>query len=242
PLVVLVVVVAARIQAQIAADRTHVAQVHGGDLRRGLIEPGVLFMDHGVRHDFVQGQARAERGAGSVRRFFQRLDARERDQRRGRLVPALHVGKEIGPARDQHGLWPLGRKDFRRLRDARRRAEPEPGQAHHDATLSFGALRGAPIALPSPPSQGGSTFMGSGYGTSGKCSGPTRGSSPFAFFSSAASTLSGVIGSSSMRTPTAPYTAFATAGITGSSGPCPTSFAPKGQFGSGSSTSSVNTS
>jgi hypothetical protein len=51
-----------------------------------------------------------------------------------------------------------------------------------------------------------------------------------------------VIGSSSMRTPTASYTAFATAGITGSSGPCPTSFAPNGQLGSGSSTSSVNTS
>src|SRR6267142_1500357 len=36
--------------------------------------------------------------------------------------------------------------------------------------------------------------------------------------------------------------AFATAGITGSSGPCPASFAPNGQLGSGSSTSTVSTS
>src|SRR5687767_12037916 len=36
--------------------------------------------------------------------------------------------------------------------------------------------------------------------------------------------------------------ALATAGITGSSGPCPTSFAPNGQFGSGSSTKMVSTS
>src|SRR6185503_15157004 len=36
--------------------------------------------------------------------------------------------------------------------------------------------------------------------------------------------------------------AFATAGMTGSSGPCPTSLAPNGQFGSGSSTRMVSTS
>ncbi len=45
-----------------------------------------------------------------------------------------------------------------------------------------------------------------------------------------------------MRTPTASNTALASAGITGSSGPCPTSLAPNGQFGSGSSTSAVTTS
>src|SRR5436190_1418366 len=36
PLVVLAVVVAARVQAQISAGRAHVAQVHGRDLRRRL--------------------------------------------------------------------------------------------------------------------------------------------------------------------------------------------------------------
>ena len=45
-----------------------------------------------------------------------------------------------------------------------------------------------------------------------------------------------------MRTPTASKIALASAGITGSSGPWPTSFAPNGQFGSGSSISATSTS
>ena len=52
-------------------------------------------------------------------------------------------------------------------------------------------------------------------------------------------TFSGVIGVSSTRTPTASYTALATAGMTGSSGPCPASLAPKGPSGSSVSTRMV---
>ena len=58
------------------------------------------------------------------------------------------------------------------------------------------------VALPSPPSHGGGTNIGSGYGTSGKRVGPTR-RLALRFSSSACSTFSGVIGTSSMRTPTA---------------------------------------
>src|SRR3989442_1033181 len=91
-------------------------------------------------------------------------------------------------------------------------------------------------ALPSPPSHGGGTRIGSGHAISGNAVGPNRPASPFSFRRSALNTFSGVMGTSSMRTPTASYTAFATAGGTGSSGPCPHSLAPKGPFGSGSST------
>src|SRR5205809_3490092 len=56
---------------------------------------------------------------------------------------------------------------------------------------------------------------------SGNCVGPNRGSSPFSLRRSALKTFSGVIGTSSMRTPTASYTAFATAGGTGRRGPWP---------------------
>src|SRR5713101_5417760 len=94
----------------------------------------------------------------------------------------------------------------------------------------------AVTAFPSPPSHGVGTRIGSGQGMSGKVVGPNLAASPFHFPRNALSTFSGVIGTSSTRTPTASYTAFATAGITGSSGPWPTSFAPKGPFGSGSST------
>src|SRR5262245_36658092 len=62
-LVVLVVVVAARVQAQVAAQRPHVAQVHGRDLRRGLVQPRVFLANQRTRHDLVQRQARAQRCA-----------------------------------------------------------------------------------------------------------------------------------------------------------------------------------
>src|SRR6266566_1943951 len=89
---------------------------------------------------------------------------------------------------------------------------------------------------------GGATTIGSGHRTRGKSLGPKRGASPFALRLSALSTFSGVIGTSSTRTPTASYTAFATAGMTGSSGPWPASLAPNGPLGSGCSTMYVTTS
>ena len=61
--------------------------------------------------------------------------------------------------------------------------------------------------------------MGTGYGTSGKRAGPKRPGIPRAFALSAARIFSGVTGISSTRTPTASYTALATAGGIGSSGP-----------------------
>ena len=73
----------------------------------------------------------------------------------------------------------------------------------------------------------------------GRRSGPSRGGLPWRLLSIAFTTFSGEIGVSSMRTPTASYTALATAGITGSSGPCPASFAPNGPSGSSPSTRMV---
>src|SRR6185503_6871500 len=79
------------------------------------------------------------------------------------------------------------------------------------------ATRG--ISVPSPPSAGVNTRNGSGQSTEGTAPGPKRPSRPRAFSFNARNTFSGVIGTSSMRTPTALYTAFATAGGTGNSGP-----------------------
>src|SRR5439155_8213562 len=129
---------------------------------------------------------------------------------------------------------------------AARRAEHEVRQPHHDRTTDptsdFWLLTSDFLAVPSPPSHGGATRIGSGHAMAGKCAGPNRGARPLAFASSALTIFSGVIGTSSIRTPIASYTALATAGITGRSGPCPTSFAPNGPRGSGFSTSSVITS
>src|SRR5580765_5689407 len=189
-------------------------------------------------HDCGERRPRPEDGAV----LLQFRDVAKGNQNLRRHLPALHVRQQVGAARDQHRVGALAGENARGLLHRRRRAMLEPGKAHHAAgTLSLGFS--APfLALPSPPSHGGATSTGWGYGTAGNAVGPTRASLPAAFSSRAFRTLSGVIGISSMRTPTASWIAFATAGITGRSGPCPTSFAPNGQFGSGSSTSVVSTS
>src|SRR5215475_4549937 len=98
------------------------------------------------------------------------------------------------------------------------------------------------IALPSPPWNGVGTTIAGGIGHVGNADGPYRPSCPFALARIAFSTLSGVIGISSMRTPTASKIALVIAGGTGNCGPCPTSFAPNGPFLSGSSIKYVKTS
>src|SRR5947207_13798086 len=157
-------------------------------------------------------------------------------------MPALHVGIQIRPAGDVHARGSgvrFHRECFcQRLRlqvGERRKSE------HQRFAASAAFCRPLPpsTALPSPPSHGVATRIGSGQGISGKVLGPTRPASPLAFARRALNTFSGVIGTSSMRTPTASYTAFATAGGSGSSGPCPHSLAPNGPLGSGSSTTYV---
>ncbi len=91
------------------------------------------------------------------------------------------------------------------------------------------------IARPSPPCAGVGTCRVSPKSTAGKAAGPKRASAPWALASSALRTMCGWIGTWSTRTPTASQMALATAGMTGSSGPWPTSLAPNGPCGSGSS-------
>src|SRR5438093_13528476 len=156
-------------------------------------------------------------------------------------MPALHVGVQIRPASDEHAVRSgisLHHQCFlqRPRLQVRERRESQP-----QSLAAFATLCPLPpsAALPSPPSHGGGTRVGSGHGMSGNAAGPNRGASPLSFRRSALNTFSGVIGTSSMRTPTASYTAFATAGGSGSSGPCPHSLAPNGPLGSGSSTTYV---
>src|SRR5207302_8268898 len=82
----------------------------------------------------------------------------------------------------------------------------ERGEPEHQRFAASAVLwRPLPpsTALPSPPSHGVATRIGSGQGISGKVLGPTRPSSPLAFARRALNTFSGVIGTSSMRTPPA---------------------------------------
>src|SRR5262249_51521169 len=66
PLVVLVVVVAARVEAQVAADRAHVAQMRRRHLRSGLPEPGVIRTHVVASYEVSQRHAGADRETVAV--------------------------------------------------------------------------------------------------------------------------------------------------------------------------------
>ena len=123
PVLVLVVVVAARVQAQVAAQRAHVAQMRRGHLRRRLPQPAVVFAHRARADDFGQREPGAQREAGSVRDLLQSLDPAQRDQRRRRLLAPLHVGQQVGAAGDQHAARSFAREDARGFRHAGRRAD-----------------------------------------------------------------------------------------------------------------------
>src|SRR2546427_8310960 len=171
--------------------------------------------------------------------FCELRNSHERDDRARLLMPPLHVGVEICAPGHVH---PVGaRVGLHRDRFGQRpRLSVGEGRKPEHQRLAAPAACCRPLplstALPSPPSHGGGTRVGSGHAMSGKAVGPNRPASPFSLRRSALNTFSGVMGTSSIRTPTASYTAFATAGGTGSSGPWPHSLAPNGPFGSGSST------
>src|SRR5438445_3953646 len=194
---------------------------------------------------FAQGETRSHSPTVQLSQLF---ESHQRNDGARLLVSPLHVRMQIRPACHIHSLGPgVGLHRHRLLERPRLQVlegrEPEH-QRRRPAVTSTAFSRPLPpsTALPSPPSHGGATRMGSGHGRSGNPSGPNRGSSPFSLRRSALKTFSGVIGTSSMRTPTASYTAFATAGGTGRRGPWPHSFAPNGPFGSGSSPTWVTTS
>ena len=122
PLVGLVVVGAARVEAQVAAERAHVAQVWRRDLSCRLAKRSrrLLALDH-----FGQRQAGAE---GAVQ-FFQLVDLPERDQHLRRLMAALHVRQQIGAAGDQHRTRAFAGEDLCRLRYGAGRAMLKPRQS-----------------------------------------------------------------------------------------------------------------
>ena len=120
PFVVLVVVVAARIQAEIAAERPHGAQVRRGDLRGACHSAGVAPRGLRASRDDV-GERDAGADASARRRVGDRAqlgDRREPDERARRLLAALHVRQQVGAAGQQHRLARRRREQVGRLRDA----------------------------------------------------------------------------------------------------------------------------
>src|SRR2546426_151630 len=243
PLVRLIVVIAARVEAEIAAQRPHVAEQGGGDERGrasddfGGLSDGLTVRQFGERH---AGSEEASRIPHLASREL--WNPHQRDDGPRLLVAALHVRIEIRAPGHVHPIGTRVRLHRERFLQRLGLQVGEGREPEHQRPAAFAARcrplppLALPAARPSPPSHGVATRVGSGQGKSGNPAGPNLPASPFSFRRSALNTFSGVMGTSSMRTPTASYTAFATAGGTGSSGPWPHSLAPNGPFGSGSST------
>ena len=127
----LVVEDAARVEAEIAADRAHVAVGGAGDVGGRLRDHGMMLVDGGMLGDLAQ----RDRGA-ELDRFLigmncvQFLHAVHVDQHRRCDDAAADVDDEIGAAAERHGLGIIcARGD--RLSERLRRDDAEFGQGVH---------------------------------------------------------------------------------------------------------------
>ena len=102
PIEVLVVVVAARVEADVAADRTHVAKLWCRDHGGGLGQRGVPGLHDPALGDVGQRGERADLKSGAFVEadVAQTGDRAQADQHLGREETLLHVGVKIGAARD----------------------------------------------------------------------------------------------------------------------------------------------
>src|SRR5262245_9516924 len=231
PFVGLIVIVASGVYTDVAPDSTHVPELRRGDKSCRHRERREVARDVAMGRDGRERCPGADREAGWRRAAdaAQLAQTAQPDQHLGLELPALHVGIEIGAAGDEHRVAPVLGHEVRRARERRRRQVREGWQPDHEANgLDTTASAGWPKAD--------STASGALNVSSGSRSGPTRAGLPAHLRSSALRILSGVIGTSSMRIPSAWWIAFAIAGITGRSGPWPASLAPNGPSGSSVST------
>jgi hypothetical protein len=127
----LVIEDAAGVEAEIAADRAHVAVGGAGDVRRRLRDHGIMLVDGGVPGDLAQVYRGPE-----FDRFFvgtdrvQLLHAVHVDQNRRRDDAAADIDHEIGAAAERHGLRIVrARRD--RFLDRARRDDAELGEGVH---------------------------------------------------------------------------------------------------------------
>ena len=132
PLVVLVVVVAARVEAEVAAERAHVAQVWRRNLRGRL--PQAVVRRFGMKRpdQFGQRHAGAEAIAVAIANASQLRDSPEADERPGTCCRRFMFGIEVSAARDDHRVARTGcRERPRRFSTALGRNEAEMRKAHH---------------------------------------------------------------------------------------------------------------
>jgi hypothetical protein len=136
--------------------------------------------------------------------FFSSASLAQRDERRRQLVAPLHVRQQVGAAAIGCAFGPSAARNLRRLAHRLRRAVLEPRQAHHDRRLRERLLlrrfldRVAVAALPRRRHD-----HRLGIRNLREFRRPDARFFPCALSAERRKTLSGVIGISSIRTPTA---------------------------------------
>src|SRR6266571_3656402 len=133
PLVVLVVVVAPRVEADVAADRPHVPEDRGRDRMDRLVQARVALPENGALLEIGQDRRGTDpqSARGASLDAPQHVDLPETDERLRGLMPAFHVGVEVGAAGDDHSLGPFTLQDRGGLAEGGGGVVTEPGKPHH---------------------------------------------------------------------------------------------------------------
>ncbi len=144
PVEVLVVIIAARIDADVAADGAHVAQLRRGNRRCGGRESGIAAAHDVVFGDRRERGERAERQAADVvvADEAQVGDRPQADQHFGREQALLHVRVQVGAARHRQRVGAMLGEQCDGLVGGARGDVGERRQAQHER-LFIGRAAGA---------------------------------------------------------------------------------------------------
>src|SRR5260370_18524240 len=180
PFVALIVIIAARIQTDVSAERRHVSNLRSGHQRSRLRQRRQPIPKTRISSYFRESEACTDLQTGIAQlNFAQPLNVTQAHQRPRNLLPPFHVRQQVRAAREGHRTSPLAVQNARGFFERARCSEFEKRQPHHGAsTFSFSRRRfcrraSSFTALPSPPSHGGGTRSASAQFTGGGWRGPT---------------------------------------------------------------------
>ncbi len=147
----LVVVVAARVHAEVAADGARVAQGRRRDEGGGAGDGRPALANDRMVRDVGEGRHRAE-GEGPIGLDSMRLrEAPERHQDAGRELAPLHVRIEVRAAGHGHRVRAVVREQTRGVARGAGGGVAERRQPQHLALLMAGAPDPRPAPSPAPP-------------------------------------------------------------------------------------------
>src|SRR6185295_14638737 len=104
PLVILIVVIAPRVEQQVAADRSHVSEYRSRDEPSSVCDKRIILIDNRMIAEIRQRNGRADHHSALAiaSDFAQLFQASNRYHGLGSLLAALHIWIEVGASGDKH--------------------------------------------------------------------------------------------------------------------------------------------